>query len=191
MNSDNPFDPADNAPDELPDFLRLQKMAPTRMNLLEWRQNGFEQRLGDLEARSAWFPIAGGNDNAELAESIVDSCSNVRDENLESRLNAIEWWAGISYFHDECGKLVIPNSLQARLARMNGFEARLVALETWTDINSTAPDCIHNLIAEGMTGVTADMHEHLERLTRRIDDLQDLLLKAVLKVDALESKTPC
>ena len=100
-----------NAPDEQPDFLQLPEMAPTRMNLLDWRQNG--------------------------------------------------------------------------------FEARLVDLETWTDINSTAPDCIHNLIAEGMTGVTTDMHEHLERLTRRIDDLQDLLLKAVLKVDALETKAPC
>lgn len=40
------------AHDELPDFFRLPEMAPTRMNLLEWRQNGFEQRLGELEAHS-------------------------------------------------------------------------------------------------------------------------------------------
>jgi hypothetical protein len=51
------------APAEQPDFLRLQKMAPTRMNLLEWRQN--EQRIGDLEAR---LPIASGNDSGELAK---------------------------------------------------------------------------------------------------------------------------
>ena len=44
------------APAEQPDFFRLPEMAPTRMNLLDWRQNGFEQRLGDLEARLAWFP---------------------------------------------------------------------------------------------------------------------------------------
>ena len=34
------------APAEQPDFFRLPEMAPTRMNLLDLLQNGFEQRLG-------------------------------------------------------------------------------------------------------------------------------------------------
>ena len=84
------------APDELPDFFRLPEMAPTRMNLLDWRQNGFEQRLGDLEAHS--LPV--------------------RMDTLEERLEAIAWWAGISYFHDESGKVFIPDALQARLVAL-------------------------------------------------------------------------
>ena len=216
------------APAEQPDFLRLQKMAPTRMNLLEWRQNGFEQRLGELEARAAWLPIASGNDNAELAESIVDSCfpadvippykgrpdrecpvcgepedkphapdceyavlDSLHLPGMEnSRLNAMDWrFNGIE---ERLGTL----ESNASAFRLTALEERLAALEDWADIeyapvDDNPPDSIHALIAEGMTGVTSDMHEHLERLTRRIDDIQDLLLKAVLKIDALESKTPC
>ena len=40
------------APVEQPDFSRLPEMAPTRMNLLEWRQNGFDARLDALESRA-------------------------------------------------------------------------------------------------------------------------------------------
>ena len=95
----------------------------------------------------------------------------------------------------------LPGMESARMnlleAGQNGLAYRIETLEAFLDFDPQAPasdalpDDIHQLIAEGMTGVTTDMHTHLERLTRRIDDLQDLLLKAVLKVDALETKTPC
>lgn len=184
-----------NAHDEQPDFLRLSEMAPTCMNLLDWRQNGFEQRIGELEAQS--LPV--------------------RVDTLEERLEAIAWWAGISYFHDESGKLFIPDGLQARLVELSetlintnheqvchaqglkGIEARLSAIEDWADIrylpneqgDYVTNNCIHDLVAEGMTGVTADMHKHLERLTVRIDTIGDVLIKALQSIDALESKTPC
>ena len=231
MNSNNPFDTADSAPDEQPDFFHLPAMAPTRMNLLEWRQNGLEQRLGELEARSGWFPIASGNDSAELAESIVDSCfpadvippykgrpdrecpvcgepedkphapdceyavlDSLHLPGMEnSRLNAMDWrFNGIE---ERLGTL----ETDANPFRLNGMDRRLVALEDWADIRylpSEADDCvantdIHELIAEGMTGVTTDMQEQLDRLTARIDDLGDVLIKALLQLEALEQKAPC
>ena len=204
------------APAEQPDFFRLQKMAPTRMNLLEWRQNGFEQRLGELEARAAWVPIASGNDNAELAESIVDSCfpADVIPPWSSANPSELEILKEVSYeqgWHDE---------------RLNSMAKRLAALEDWADIdfdwpnNKETANCIHELIAAGMTGVTADMHEQLERLeqrnaerlrtvygainavagsakpeidrlNKRIDELGDVLIKALQSIDALESKAPC
>ena len=197
------------APAEQPDFLRLQKMAPTRMNLLEWRQNGFEQRLGELEARAAWVPadvippykgrpdkecpVCGepedkphapdceyavldslhlpGMENSRLNAmdwrfngieerlgTIESNASAFRLTAIEERLEAIAWWAGISYFHDESGKVFIPDALQARL----------VALES-----------------------RADMQEQIDRLTARIDTIGDVLIKALQSIDALETKTPC
>ena len=91
------------------------------------------------------------------------------------------------------------NGLAQRLGELESHSLayRIETLEAFLDFDpkapasDTLPDDIHDLIAEGMTGVTTDMHTHLERMTRRIDDLQDLLLKAVLKVNALESKAPC
>ena len=105
------------------------------MDLMDWRFNGIEARLGTLESNASAFRLTA----------------------LEERLSALEDWADIEY----------------------------------APVDGNPPDSIHELIAEGMTGVTTDMHTHLERMTRRIDDLQDLLLKAVLKVNALESKAPC
>jgi hypothetical protein len=199
------------APAEQPDFLRLQKMAPTRMNLLEWRQNGFEQRLGELEARAAWVPadvippykgrpddecpVCGEPEDKPHAPdceyAVLDSLHLAGMEN--SRLNAMDWrFNGIE---ERLGTL----ETDANPFRLNGMDRRLVALEDWADIRylpSEADDCvantdIHELIAEGMTGVTADMQKTIDRLTGRIDEIQDLLLKAVLKVDALETKAPC
>ena len=198
------------AHDELPDFFRLQKMAPTRMNLLEWRQNGFEQRLGELEARAAWVPadvippykgrpdkecpVCGEPEDKPHAPdceyAVLDSLHLPGMEN--SRLNAMDWrFNGIE---ERLGTL----ETDANPFRLNGMDRRLVALEDWADIRylpSEADDCvantdIHELIAEGMTGVTADMQKTIDRLTGRIDEIQDLLLKAVLKVEALEMKAP-
>ena len=110
--------------------------------------------------------------------------------------------------------------------RLNSMAKRLAALEDWADIdfdwpnNKETANCIHELIAEGMTGVTADMHEQLERLeqrnaerlrtvygainavagsakpeidrlNKRIDELGDVLIKALQSIEALEQKTPC
>ena len=198
------------AHDELPDFFRLQKMAPTRMNLLEWRQNGFEQRLGELEARAAWVPadvippykgrpdkecpVCGEPEDKPHAPdceyAVLDSLHLPGMET--SRLNAMDWrFNGIE---ERLGTL----ETDANPFRLNGMDRRLVALEDWADIRylpSEADDCvantdIHELIAEGMTGVTADMQKTIDRLTGRIDEIQDLLLKAVLKVEALEMKAP-
>ena len=99
------------------------------------------------------------------------------------------------------------------------IEYRLSALEAWADIDFTAaanngtPDCIHDLIAEGMTGVTTHCMEHASALVivaaaatdKRIDavvKLAELLQSLVLNVKALalnidarlaalESKAPC
>ena len=198
------------AHDELPDFFRLPEMAPTRMNLLEWRQNGFEQRLGELEARAAWVPadvippykgrpdkecpVCGEPEDKPHAPdceyAVLDSLHLPGMEN--SRLNAMDWrFNGIE---ERLGTL----ETDANPFRLNGMDRRLVALEDWADIRylpSEADDCvantdIHELIAEGMTGVTADMQKTIDRLTGRIDEIQDLLLKAVLKVEALEMKAP-
>lgn len=251
MNERNDFDLADSAPAEQPDFLRLPEMAPTRMNLLEWRQNGFEARLAELEARAGWFPIASGNDNAELAESIVDSCfpadvippykgrpdrhcrvcgepedkphapdceyavlDSLHLPGMEnSRLNAMDWrFNGIE---ERIGTL----ESNASAFRLTALEERLAALEDWADIDFTAPanngtpDCIHELIAEGMTGVTTHCMESAAALVtvaaaatdKRIDgiakqaellqslvlNVKELLLNVDARLDALESKTPC
>lgn len=103
--------------------------------------------------------------------------------------------------------------------RLNALEERLSALEDWADIDFTAaanngtPDCIHELIAEGMNGVTSHCMESAEALVtvlgtatdkridavlKQVDLLQSLVLNVkelVLNIDArleaLESKTPC
>ena len=226
------------APDELPDFFRLPEMAPTRMNLLDWRQNGFEQRIGDLEARLAWFPadvippykgrpdkecpVCGEPEDKPHAPdceyAVLDSLHLPGMEN--SRLNAMDWrFNGIE---ERLGTI----ESNASAFRLTTLEKRLAALEDWADIdfdwpnNKETPNCIHELIAEGMTGVTADMHEQLERLeqrnaerlrtvygainavagsakpeidrlNKRIDELGDVLIKALQSIDALETKTPC
>ena len=182
------------APDELPDFFRLPKMAPTRMNLLDWRQNGFEQRLGDLEAR---LPIATGNDSAELAEWDSDYCRLCGINKQATHAPWCEYRDGSPVAEIDRMRIfsdTVNDRFDEHLAIV---EKRLAALEDWADIdfdwpnNKETSNCIHELIAAGMTGVTADMQKTIDRLTGRIDEIQDLLLKAVLKVDALETKTPC
>lgn len=122
----------DNTPTELPDFSRLPEMAPTRMNLLESKQNGLAYRLETLEA-----------------------------------------------FLD--------------------FDQKAPASDDW-------PDSIHDLIAEGMTGVTAHCMESAEALVtvlgnatdkridavcKRADVLQELVFNLKARLDALENHTPC
>ena len=204
------------AHDELPDFFRLPEMAPTRMNLLEWRQNGFEQRIGDLEAR---LPIASGNDSGELAKiadlldyvaGMVAAQGNDPDSgnatDLEMNLCAaskkLAHLAGvIPPFKGRpdrecpvCGEpedkphapdceyavldsLHLPGMETSRLNamdwRFNGIEERLGTVES-------------NASAFRLTA----MQETIDRLTARIDELGDLLIKALLQIDALESKTP-
>jgi len=103
--------------------------------------------------------------------------------------------------------------------RIEALEYRIGTLEAWADIDFTAaanngtPDCIHDLIAEGMTEVTTHCMEHASALVtvaaaatdNRIDAvakqaelLQSLLLNVkalVLNLDerltALEQKAPC
>jgi hypothetical protein len=88
----------------------------------------------------------------------------------------------------------------AQLAlRIFALESQVSALGDWADLHyipNEAGDyvphnCIHDLIVEGTADAVADMQEPIERLTARIDDLQSLLLKMALKVEALEQKTPC
>lgn len=204
------------AHDELPDFFRLPEMAPTRMNLLEWRQNGFEQRIGDLEAR---LPIASGNDSGELAKiadlldyvaGMVAAQGNDPDSgnatDLEMNLCAaskkLAHLAGvIPPFKGRpdrecpvCGEpedkphapdceyavldsLHLPGMENSRLNamdwRFNGIEERLGTVES-------------NASAFRLTA----MQETIDRLTARIDELGDLLIKALLQIDALEQKAP-
>ena len=108
----------DNAPAELPDFSRLPEMAPTRMNLLESKQNGLAQRLGELESHSLPYRL-------ETLEAFLD------------------------------------------------FDPQAPA-------SDALPDDIHQLIAEGMTGVTADMHEHVAReVTTQVTELSSRLVEQI------------
>ncbi len=135
------------APVEQPDYFQLPGMEHKRMDLMDWRFNGIEERLGTLESNASAFRLSA----------------------LEERLSALEDWADIKY--------------------APGDDAPV--------------DGIHALIAEGMTGVTADMHEHVARelahtddallleiqaLRALLDETQDLV-KAVLKITALETKS--
>ena len=95
-------------------------------------------------------------------------CHKHRLNALEEHLEAIAWWAGISFFHDESGKLFIPNGLQARLK----------SLESRADMQKT----IDRLTA------------HLESLSAAHESLHNTCWKQSYDVgsrlDALESKTP-
>ena len=120
------------------DSLHLPGMENSRLNAMDWRFNGIEERLGTLETDANPFRLNG----------------------MDRRLVALEDWADIRYLPNEAGDYVPHN-------------------------------CIHDLIVEGTADAVADMQEPIERLTARIDDLQSLLLKMALKVEALEQKTPC
>ena len=104
-------------PAELPDFSRLPEMAPTRMNLLDWRQNGFDARLGELESHSLPYRL-------ETLEAFLD------------------------------------------------FDPKAPA-------SDALPDDIHGLIAEGMTGVTTDMHEHV---AKKVTELSSRLVEKIESV---------
>ena len=105
--------------------------------------------------------------------------------------------------------------------RLNSLETSIAAIEDWADIrylpneqgDHVTNTCIHELIAEGMTGVTTHCMESAAALVtvlgnaadNRIDavvkqaellqnlllNVKELLLNADARLDALEQKTPC
>ncbi len=81
--------------------------------------------------------------------------------------------------------------------KIDALEYRIGTLEAFLDFDPNAPaddewpDSIHNLVADGMTGVTQHCEARIDRLTWRIDAIQDLLLKLVDRLEALEQKAPC
>lgn len=129
-----------------------------------------------------------------------------------SRLNAMDW-----RFNGIEERLVTLES-NASAFRLTALEERLAALEDWADIeyapvDGNPPDCIHELIAEGMNLVTTHCMEsaaalvtvavaatdkRADAICKQAELLQNLLAstKALLlnvdaRLDALESKTPC
>ena len=138
------------APVEQPDYFQLPGMEHKRMDLMDWRFNGIEERLGTLESNASAFRLSA----------------------LEERLSALEDWADIE-------------------------------LEP---VDDTPPDSIHNLIAEGMTGVTTHCMEsaaalvtvlgnatdkRIDAVCKRADVLQELVFNIKARLDALENHTPC
>ena len=65
----------DDAPVEQPDYFQLPGMEHKRMDLMDWRFNGIEARLGTLESNASAFRLTA----------------------LEERLSALEDWADIRY----------------------------------------------------------------------------------------------
>ncbi len=104
-----------------------------------------------------------------------------------SRLNAMDWrFNGI----EERLGTVESNASAFRLTaleeRLLALEERLLALEDWADIelepvDDRQPDSIHALIADGMTGVTADCEA---RIAATVAPL-------LARLSTLESKAPC
>ena len=133
------------------DYLHLPGMENSRLNAMDWRLNGIEERIGTLEAHS-----------------------------LPYRVDTLEMFLD--------------------------FDPQAPA-------SDVSPDCIHDLIAEGMTGVTTHCMESAAALVtvlgnaadNRIDavvkqaellqslvlNVKELLLNVDARLDALESKTPC
>lgn len=110
------------------DSLHLPGMENSRLNAMDWRFNGIDERLGTLENNASAF-------------------------------------------------------------RLTALEERLAALEDWTDIDFTAPanngtpDCIHNLIAEGMTGVTRHAESRIESLSERLAIWEQWAAKQEKRID--------
>ncbi len=121
---------------------------------------------------------------------------------------------------EECDAPKTPDWLPGmEQARIDALEHRIGTLEAWADIDFTAaanngtPDCVHDLIVEGMNGVTSHCQEsaaalvtvlgtatdkRIDAVLKQVDLLQSLVLnvKALLlnvdaRLDALETKTPC
>lgn len=135
--------------------------------------------------------------------AVLDSLHLPGMEN--SRLNAMDWRQ-----HALEERLGTIESF-ASAYRLNALEERLSALEDWADIelepvDDTPPDSIHNLIAEGMTGVTTHCMEsaaalvtvlgnatdkRIDAVCKRADVLQELVFNIKARLDALENHTPC
>ena len=144
-------------PAELPDYFKLPGMEHKRMDLMDWRFNGIEARLGTLESAASAFRLTA----------------------LEERLSALEDWADIEY----------------------------------APVDGNPPDCIHELIAEGMnlvtthcmesaaalvTVATAATDKRADAICKQAELLQNLLAstKALLlnvdaRLEALENRAPC
>lgn len=78
-----------------------------------------------------------------------------------------------------------PTRMNLLEAGQNGLAYRLETLEAFLDFDPKAPasdafpDDIHGLIAEGMTGVTADMHEHV---AKKVTELSSRLVEKIESV---------
>lgn len=79
-----------------------------------------------------------------------------------------------------------PTRMNLLESEQNSLAYRLDTLEAFLDFDPQAPasdalpDDIHQLIAEGMTGVTADMHEHVAReVTTQVTELSSRLVEQI------------
>ena len=150
----------DNAPAELPDFSRLPEMAPTRMNLLESKQNDLAYRLETLEAFLDFDPKAPASDgfpddiHGLIAEGMTDVTADMHGHvarevttqltELSSRLveqtkssteifkSVTESFAGMSA-NVRCAQTSAALALariEVLTVRIDAWEQRLEALET-------------------------------------------------------------
>ena len=114
-------------PAELPDYFKLPGMEHKRMDLMDWRFNGIEARLGTLENNASAFRLTA----------------------IEERLSALEDWADIEY----------------------------------APVDGNPPDCIHDLIAEGMTEVTSHAESRIESLSERLAIWEQWAAKQEKRID--------
>ena len=76
-------------------------------------------------------------------------------------------------------------------SRLTGIEEKLRAVETWADIGYVLNEkghyvinnCIHELIAEGMTGVTADAYSRIDAVSERLSIWEQWAAKQEKRID--------
>ena len=74
-------------------------------------------------------------------------------------------------------------------ARINALECRIGTLEAFLDFDPQAPaddalpDCVHDLIAEGMTGVTRHAESRIESLSERLAIWEQWAAKQEKRID--------
>ena len=76
-------------------------------------------------------------------------------------------------------------------SRLTGLEERLTAVQTWADIHYQPNEkghyvinnCIHDLIAEGMTGVTRDASSRIDAVSERLAIWEQWAAKQEKRID--------
>ena len=130
-----------------------------------------------------WKPQAGNNDSGlGIKELLAQFKAEHPEGNYAGRL-----------FDDR------PEQHNANGLRILALENQVAAITDWADIryipnevgDYVAKDSIHTLIAEGMTGVSADMKKDVDELYGLFDAMHQQTLKLKARLDALETKTPC